>query len=112
MLPALASLIALQALDTAADSARKRLAEGPADVVLVDPGLPDGDGLELLRDDKVQADVVVITGSTSVEAAVDALTRQLRDAGYPVLDVPRRTGDGYYESVVLDPEGNRVEIMA
>ena len=46
------------------------------------------------------------------EAAVDALTRQLREAGYPVLDGPRRTGDGYYESVVLDPEGNRVEIMA
>ena len=23
---------------------------------------------------------------------------------------PRTTGDGYYESVVLDPEGNRIEI--
>jgi hypothetical protein len=29
-----------------------------------------------------------------------------------VLDGPRRTGDGYYESVVLDHEGNRVEIAA
>jgi lactoylglutathione lyase len=29
-----------------------------------------------------------------------------------VLDGPRRTGDGYYESVVLDPDGNRVEIAA
>jgi lactoylglutathione lyase len=46
------------------------------------------------------------------DAAVDALTRQLRDAGVPVLDGPRRTGDGYYESVVLDPDGNRVEITA
>lgn len=25
---------------------------------------------------------------------------------------PRRTGDGYYECVVRDPEGNRVEIAA
>jgi lactoylglutathione lyase len=25
---------------------------------------------------------------------------------------PRRTGDGYYESVVLDPDGNVVEIAA
>lgn len=25
---------------------------------------------------------------------------------------PRRTGDGYYEAVLLDPEGNRVEIVA
>ncbi|MBN8494960.1 MAG: VOC family protein, partial [Burkholderiales bacterium] len=46
------------------------------------------------------------------EAAVDALTAQLRAAGHPVLDGPRRTGDGYYESVVLDPEGNRLELTA
>jgi len=24
---------------------------------------------------------------------------------------PRWTGDGYYESVVLDPDGNQVELM-
>jgi lactoylglutathione lyase len=33
-----------------------------------------------------------------------------REDGYAVLDGPRRTGDGYYESVVLDPDGNRVEV--
>jgi lactoylglutathione lyase len=41
---------------------------------------------------------------------VDELTAHLRQDGYSVLDSPRRTGDGYYESVVLDPDGNRVEI--
>jgi lactoylglutathione lyase len=46
------------------------------------------------------------------EAALDALTERLRAAGVPVADGPRRTGDGYYESVVLDPDGNRVEITA
>lgn len=46
------------------------------------------------------------------ESAVDALTARLRDDGFVVLDGPRRTGDGYYESVVLDTEGNRVEICA
>lgn len=46
------------------------------------------------------------------EAAVDALTERLAAAGVAVLGPPRRTGDGYYESVVLDPEGTRVEIMA
>lgn len=48
--------------------------------------------------------------SLGSEEAVDALTAQLRSAGVRVLDGPRRTGDGYYESVVLDPEGNRVEL--
>lgn len=55
------------------------------------------------------AHVAVNLGS---EAAVDALTERLRADGYEVVDGPRRTGDGYYESVVLDPEGNRVELTA
>jgi lactoylglutathione lyase len=41
---------------------------------------------------------------------VDRLTEQLHSDGFAVLDGPRTTGDGYYESVVLDPEGNRIEI--
>ena len=44
------------------------------------------------------------------EARVDVLTSELRAAGFSVVDGPRRTGDGYYESVVLDPDGNRIEI--
>ena len=28
------------------------------------------------------------------------------------FDGPRRTGDGYYESMVADPEGNRIVIAA
>lgn len=41
---------------------------------------------------------------------VDDLTSQLAADGFEVLDGPRRTGDGYYESVVLDPDNNRIEI--
>lgn len=41
---------------------------------------------------------------------VNKLTEQLRADGYNILSEPRETGDGYYESVVADCEGNRVEI--
>ena len=43
---------------------------------------------------------------------VDELTASLRAAGVPVVDGPRQTGDGYYESAIFDPDGNRIEIMA
>jgi lactoylglutathione lyase len=46
------------------------------------------------------------------EETVDELTDRLQKDGYHVVDDPRRTGDGYYESVVLDPDGNRIEITA
>ncbi len=42
---------------------------------------------------------------------VDRLTEILRADGYTIVGEPRTTGDGYYESVVLDPDGNRVEIV-
>jgi len=41
---------------------------------------------------------------------VDSLTSKLFQDGYQVLNGPRKTGDGHYESVVLDPENNRIEI--
>ena len=48
--------------------------------------------------------------SVGSEQLVDTLSARLRSDGFSILDGPRRTGDGYYESVVLDPDGNRVEI--
>lgn len=43
---------------------------------------------------------------------VDQLTRELQDSGCPLLNGPRMTGDGYYESVLSDPEGNLIELVA
>ena len=41
---------------------------------------------------------------------VDELTERLRKDGFQIIGEPRWTGDGYYESVILGPEGNRIEI--
>ena len=41
---------------------------------------------------------------------VDRITELIRAAGFAVTGEPRTTGDGYYESVILDPEGNLIEL--
>ena len=50
--------------------------------------------------------------SVGSERAVNMLTERLRADGLTVVGEARRTGDGYYESVVLDPEGNQLEVTA
>lgn len=44
--------------------------------------------------------------------AVDQLVARLQADGFALINGPRTTGDGYYEAVIQDPEGNLVEIMA
>ena len=51
-----------------------------------------------------------IAFSVGSQENVDSLTKQLRDAGFEVTSGPRVTGDGYYESCILDFEGNTIEI--
>ena len=41
---------------------------------------------------------------------VDLLTRRLAADGYTVTSDPRTTGDGYYESCILGPEGIQIEV--
>ena len=43
--------------------------------------------------------------------AVLSLTEQLRTEGYLIVGEPRISGDGYFESVILDPDGNRIECV-
>jgi len=50
--------------------------------------------------------------SLGSEQREDERTAALREAGCVIESGPRRTGDGYYESVVLDPDGNRLELTA
>lgn len=48
--------------------------------------------------------------SVGSELAVSRLTEKLRDQGFTISSEVRMTGDGYIESVILDPDGNCVEI--
>ena len=48
--------------------------------------------------------------SVGSKEKVDELTAKLKADGYEVISGPRTTGDGYYESCILDLEGNQIEI--
>lgn len=48
--------------------------------------------------------------SVGSKEQVDSLTRQLKEDGFQVVSGPRTTGDGYYESCIVDPENNQIEI--
>jgi len=48
--------------------------------------------------------------SVGTKEEVNKLTNQLRSNGFNVITEPRNTGDGYYESVIEDYDGNLIEI--
>ena len=48
--------------------------------------------------------------SVGSKEMVNNLTEILRKDGFEIIGEPRITGDGYYESVVFDPDKNRIEI--
>ncbi|MFT3893726.1 MAG: VOC family protein [Anaerolineales bacterium] len=51
-----------------------------------------------------------IAFSVGSKEQVDELTKRLEANGYRIAGQPRTTGDGYYESIVLDSDGNQIEI--
>ena len=53
------------------------------------------------------AHVAIGVGSRTT---VDALAARMSSDGIELVSAPRETGDGYYEAVVRDPDGNLVEI--
>lgn len=78
-----------------------------------------GPRLELMQKPEIptlknQADehlgIIHFAVSVGSKKQVDTLTEKLRANGIKIIGEPRTTGDGYYESVVMDPEGNRIEI--
>jgi DNA-binding NtrC family response regulator len=55
--------------------AREHLAAGPADLIMIDLMLPDGDGIGLLREIKetCSSDVIMVSGMATVDSAIEAL---------------------------------------
>lgn len=78
----------------------------------------DGCRLELMRHPQMpdeekplrRTGFIHVAFSIGTKEKVDELTKRLKTDGYEVLSGPRTTGDGYYESCILDFEGNQVEI--
>jgi lactoylglutathione lyase len=83
-----------------------RFGEGCRLELMQMPGIP----LSLNDAHKQFSGLIHFAVSVGSKEKVDSLTEQLRKDGYAIVGEPRTTGDGYYESVVLDPEGNRIEI--
>ena len=65
---------------------------------------------EKLSDIPVSTGIIHFAISVGSKEQVDQLTERLRKDGYKIVSEPRTTGDGYYESVISDPEGNLIEI--
>lgn len=60
--------------------------------------------------DKPSYGIVHFAISLGSEEEVNRLTEVFKEDGYHVKGEPRYTGDGYYESVILDPEHNIIEL--
>jgi lactoylglutathione lyase len=76
-----------------------------------------GARLEIMRKtgiDQPQKDDTVgwahIAISLGSKESVNEMTARLQNEGYRLVNGPRVTGDGYYESVIEDPEGNLLEL--
>lgn len=66
--------------------------------------------MENLQKPLTRTGYVHIAFSLGSREAVDRLSEDLRMDGYEVISGPRVTGDGYYESCVVDVEGNQIEL--
>jgi lactoylglutathione lyase len=69
-----------------------------------------GARLELMESPAEAPRMAHIAISVGSREAVDSLIVEMEAAGVAIVSGPRVTGDGYYEAVVIDSEGNLVEI--
>ena len=70
------------------------------------PSIPNN-----LNDSKMQYEGIThIAIAVGSKENVVEITEKLRSNEYTIVSEPQTTGDGYFESCVLDSDGNRVEI--
>src|ERR1700674_2518828 len=74
--------------------------------------LASGARLELMTSPGESSRAAHLAISLGSREAVDRLVRKMEEAGVRIVSPPRLTGDGYYEAVVSDTEGNLVEITS
>jgi lactoylglutathione lyase len=74
--------------------------------------LDGGPRLELIASSQESPRHDHIAISVGSRPAVDRLVKEMEVAGVRIVSRPRVTGDGYYEAVVEDSEGNVVEITS
>jgi 2-haloacid dehalogenase len=74
--------------------------------------LDQGPRLELMVSPQEPSRHAHIAISVGSQPAVDRLVKEMEGAGVQIVSRPRVTGDGYYEAVIADSEGNLVEITA
>ena len=65
---------------------------------------------EILQDSGATLGLTHFAVSLGSKEKVEKFTELVRSKGYKIKGEPRTTGDGYYESVIEDPEGNTVEL--
>ena len=73
-------------------------------------GMTEHEDVGLWRSYSPNTGFAHVSFSVGSKEKVDQLTQQMSNNGITIIGQPRITGDGYYESVALDPEGNRIEI--
>jgi 2-haloacid dehalogenase len=74
--------------------------------------LGPGSRLELMKSPEEASRPAHLAISVGSRAAVDRLVKEMEAAGVRIVSAARITGDGHYEAVIADTEGNLLEITS
>jgi lactoylglutathione lyase len=93
-------------------TAGEKYSSGKRDFTSYFLSLGSGARLELMTSPGEAARPAHLAVSVGSRDAVDRLVKAMEAAGVQIVTSPRLTGDGYYEALAIDPEGNLIEITS